>query len=235
MQIPKSIIHLWLASLECDATQLDAWHSLLSPDEKQRAERFCFLPHRHAFITARAQLREVLGMYLNMHPQVITFKYGAHKKPYVDAPIQFNLSHSHERLYLAISDQHQVGIDTEYVRIKKFAALIKRYFSTDEQAYLATLPVDARINAFFRIWVGKEALLKGMGVGLTLPLSGFSIPAMHNHFKIALGDRDWFMSLFHLEPNYPVAVASAEKVEAIDCWYWQAQKKEYLTSIHTSS
>ena len=41
----------------------------------------------------------------------------------------------------------------------------------EELARLRELPADAQLQAFFHGWTRKEALLKAVGVGLTVPLN----------------------------------------------------------------
>jgi 4'-phosphopantetheinyl transferase len=44
--------------------------------------------------------------------------------------------------------------------------------SEHEQAYLAALPDPGRLEAFFRCWTRKEAVVKACGVGLAAKLTG---------------------------------------------------------------
>ena len=53
---------------------------------------------------------------------------------------------------------------------------IRTAFAPAEQAELAAARGARKAELFFRLWTMKEALLKALGVGLSLDTSGFEIP-----------------------------------------------------------
>ena len=92
-------VHLWKASLDCDAPVLSRLETTLSPDEIARANRFVFSTDRNHFVAARGILRELLGTYLMLPAAELKFRYGKHGKPALDlnasdSVLEFNLSHS---------------------------------------------------------------------------------------------------------------------------------------------
>ena len=69
-----------------------------------------------------------------------------------------------------------MGIDLERARNDvDVKALAARYFTGCERETIATEAPEARIAAFFRFWVAKEAVLKARGSGLATPLDAFSV------------------------------------------------------------
>jgi 4'-phosphopantetheinyl transferase len=54
-------------------------------------------------------------------------------------------------------------------------SIAKHYFARDEVAGLATLSPENRNAAFFRCWSRKEAFVKALGAGLSLPLDSFCV------------------------------------------------------------
>ena len=75
-----------------------------------------------------------------------------------------------------------IGVDIEPVReLNDREALVKRFFSTTEQAAFADVPEVHRNDCFFNIWTRKEALIKANGIGLSAPLDAFDVPV--NHFS----------------------------------------------------
>jgi 4'-phosphopantetheinyl transferase len=165
-------VHVWQASLQ--VSSVTAWVPLLSADEQARANRFKFAIHRDRFIAARGMLRQLLASYLNDSPQHLTFCYGDRGKPaLVNAPIQFNVSHSEDVALYAISS-HPVGIDVEKIREIDVAGLSQRFFTAAETHAIAQLPPEQRLKSFFRYWTCKEAYLKATGEGLS-GLSGLEI------------------------------------------------------------
>lgn len=174
-------VHIWKISIIPELKFIRQLHSLLSADERKRAERFKFDKHRHKYIAARGQLRIVLGRYLKVPPQSLTFSYNEFGKPYlfgsVGSPlIQFNMSHSHELGLIAIHKKREVGVDIEWQR-PGFAGLkiARRFFSASEVEALEQLPAEQQEKAFFLCWSRKEAYIKARGRGLNIPLDQFDV------------------------------------------------------------
>lgn len=172
---------LLLFGLEADPGQLDASLALLSPDERQRADRFRFPDDRRRFAVARATLRRVLGEVLGRDPKALEFDYGAQGKPALaqppaGVPLSFNASHSGERLLVGLVRGGEIGVDIERHRSTVDRdGLVRRYFSVAENACYFGLPDAERDQAFFDCWTRKEALVKALGRGLTFPLKDFDV------------------------------------------------------------
>src|ERR1700761_7294847 len=102
--IPKAQIDLWLADLEASQYSEENALALLSPDERNRAQRFHFPLHRRRYTIRRGMLRILLGRYLNQEPTSIAFSYGSHGKPALAGKeLHFNLSHSGNQVCFAFS------------------------------------------------------------------------------------------------------------------------------------
>ena len=66
-------------------------------------------------------------------------------------------------------------MDVEYLRdLKDAGRLAERFFSAEEREYLESRPPGETKEAFFSCWTRKEAYVKGLGVGISYPLSAFS-------------------------------------------------------------
>lgn len=74
----------------------------------------------------------------------------------------FNLSHSGGGVALALSEEGEVGCDTE--RLRPVPMCVERAFFPAEKRYLEG--AEDRALAFFRLWTGKESYLKMTGEGL---------------------------------------------------------------------
>ena len=155
--------------------------SVLSTDEIERASRFKFEYLARRYCRGRAELRWQLGAAIDVAPERIAFRYGAHGKPElipvhgVASDVAFNLAHSENVALLAIA-AFEVGVDLELIR-DGFAddVIAERFFAPVEVAQLRALPVVQQRRAFFRCWTRKEAYLKALGGGLQIDLNSFTV------------------------------------------------------------
>ena len=108
VELDESSVHVWLASLDQPEPVVQCLAYMLSEDERARAEKFHFAIDKRRFIVARAVLRRILVLYLKIDPRRLMFDYGLQGKPilheaYNEQGLQFNVSHSHERVLFAIT------------------------------------------------------------------------------------------------------------------------------------
>lgn len=179
-------VHLYRVDLDAAAPHAARWLTLLSPDEQKRAARFHHSTDRERFVICRAILRQALGSSLGINPKAVTIAYSAQEKPSVGgneatAGLTFNISHSGRIALLAFAHSRDVGVDVEQHRPDiDTLAIAKRFFSPAEQQELAALPEEQRREAFFRCWSRKEAYIKAVGKGLSLPLHNFDVSLSPN-------------------------------------------------------
>jgi 4'-phosphopantetheinyl transferase len=174
--MPVHDVDVWLCTLT--AVDVSSVAPLLSPDEHERAERFRFERDRVRFVAARGVLRLLLGRRLLRDPRSLRFALGDHGKPRLEQDdVRFNVSHSGDFAAYAVSDAADCGIDVEQIRATPdLDAIAQRFFSASEAAALAALPAAERVEAFFRCWTRKEAIVKATGIGLSLSLQSFDVP-----------------------------------------------------------
>jgi 4'-phosphopantetheinyl transferase len=168
-------VHLWTQALDLTPQEVQRFCELLSDDERMRAGRFPFDRHRDRFIVARGRLREILAGYLNTEPKHIVFRYGEKEKPET-AGLKFNVSHSAGLAVYAITRDREIGVDVEEIRTAIAQEQIaERFFCSNEVCSIRTAPAEEQALAFFRCWTRKEAYIKALGVGLSIPLSSFDV------------------------------------------------------------
>ena len=159
-------IQLWAWSLDDEPP---GGETLLTDEERDRAQRFVGPLLQRRFVAARAQLRALLGHHLGRDPRSLVFLLNEFGKPRLaDHPgVHFSLSHSQDRALLAVSDGPEIGADLE------------------------------------------EAVVKAIGLGLSLPLDGFAVSIDGPRPVMAVAPSEspgaWWL---HLEPgDYCRAVA----------------------------
>jgi len=90
--------------------------------------------------------------------------------------VRFNLSHSDGMGLVGWTWNRDIGVDVEVWRaMRDEAALVRRFFSSSEIAAWEALPAEQRQAAFFNLWTRKEAYIKALGRGLSLPLHSFDV------------------------------------------------------------
>src|SRR6185503_5297431 len=155
-----------------------AW---LCEAERGRAARCRFDRDRRRFIVARARLRQLLAARLGVRPESVEFAYGSNGKPalaqrFGGTGLSFSLSHCDELALYAFSRARAVGIDVEAIRVVREADdIAARFFSRREnRAYRALAPGERPLG-FLRCWTRKEALVKALGGGLSMPLARLDV------------------------------------------------------------
>jgi len=179
--LDKRGVHLWYLDLEDGRIGERECASLLSADETERAARLRFARDRRHFNICRGAVRMLLASYLEEEPSRLIFSYSAKGKPelggvHQSRGLRFNVSHSGDMACVGVTLERRIGVDIEAIRYDvEIKAIAQRFFSVSEQRDLASLPVDDQHRGFFNCWARKEAYLKALGSGLSLPLSEFDV------------------------------------------------------------
>ncbi|MCE2985379.1 MAG: 4'-phosphopantetheinyl transferase superfamily protein [Burkholderiales bacterium] len=216
---PENIVHVWGFHLDAQPEMLSYWRSLLSTEERQRAERFVQPQQVARWVAAHGLKREVLSHYLQKAAHELRFVALPDGKPVLHQPghekWHFNLSHSHQRLLIAVSCSGPVGVDIEYHDPSRpFLALAQRFFHPDEAAAMTTMNETLARTQFYRAWVAKEALLKAQGMGLRGGLSRWPVSATETG---KMQTTSWTVHwLTFSEPGFSAAVAMRPENQ----WCW---------------
>ncbi len=223
-------VHLWIVRLEASEKTFVRSLALLSPEETARADRFHFDRHRRAFILGRAALRVLLASYLGLDAAAVEFAYGPQGKPAlaptlknVSPSLRFNASHSGNLAAYAFTDGCEIGVDVErYRALPGFENIAGRFFSPEETAELLQLSPGDKTSGFFNCWTRKEAFVKAMGGGLSIPLDSFRVtlgpgPAARMVSLDGSSDdaRRWTLYDFTPAPDYAGAIAYADQPRSI--------------------
>ena len=134
----------------------------------------------------------------------LKYIYGRNGKPYLrDYPFYFNLSHSGEYVFCAISD-HEVGVDIQKLGPVDEERIAGRFFTEEECQILADCSdFIERRKLFYRMWVRKEAYGKLTGEGIAATLGKSMLPAD------VLAQQDAAPSIYWQEwslPEYAIAL-----------------------------
>lgn len=220
------LVHVWQFSLDRTAAELHQCQAALSNDERDRAARFLRPELRDRFTAGRGLLRILLGRYLSVAPESLEFVYNSYGKPALAGPastagIEFNLSHSGALGLLGLSRERQLGVDVEVLRDNvRCESLAERFFSPAEVADLVSLPGADRRLAFFRCWTRKEAYIKALGRGLSVPLDRFRVSLLPAEPAALLWVQDepaeterWQLRALEPRPGHVAAVAVERRAD----------------------
>lgn len=194
-ELAENEVQLWRVDLEAIRPEEMRWREVLSSDEKNRADRFHFAVDRQRFIAARAFLRNILAGLLSIRPAEVNFSYSKNDKPFLGpahahSGITFNVSHSSGIALYAFARGRAVGVDVEQIRRDlEVETIARRFFSEFEQSQLAAWPETEKFDAFFRCWTRKEAYIKAIGDGLSLPLGQFDVSLEPGETNVLLATR----------------------------------------------
>ena len=215
MALRDGEVHLFSICLGDPTWDIDALACSLAHDEKRRAARFVNPTHAHHFIIGRGVLRRLLARYVGCSPAELRLAASPHGKPFMamnaDADrIAFNLSHSGDYCVLAITRDRQIGVDLERIeaRIEDMVSN-PQIFTDKESEQLIALPQPQQVEAFFRLWTCKEALLKARGAGLMSSPGSIDVSRTlrQGAARIDMENQTWNVSVLAFKPGFACALA----------------------------
>jgi 4'-phosphopantetheinyl transferase len=186
-------LDVWLVPL--DGTGLvsheEAW-ARLSPDERERAERYARADDRRRFVVGRGALRTVLADRLGGQPADVRLTSRPGQRPVLagSAGVCFSVSHSGGLVACALADA-PVGIDVQArSEVPDDPLLRVRSCAPGE---------DAGPDGFARRWARKEAVIKALPDGSDAAPSSIDVTR----------DRTsrWWVQDIDAGPAYAAAVA----------------------------
>ena len=154
-------------------------------------------------IAGKLLLVEVLSK-LNMPLLLADIKVDAFQRPYFDADIDFNISHSGNVAVCCATTKGKVGVDVEemyQVNVHDYDS----YFTAKEWAIIDNSGDKA--DAFFKLWTRKEAVLKAIGTGFSTPLQAIEVVDDDASYK----NKIYHLSEIKIEDGYQCQLAATTK------------------------
>jgi 4'-phosphopantetheinyl transferase len=226
-------IHLWTVEVDARDAEDAGNVEILAPAERARASRFRSEVDRASFMQRRAALRRILAGYLGVEPQDVAFAVNEFGKPSIvaqqaSAGLSFNASHSGTVALIAVARLGRIGVDVE--RLRPFVdaeSIATRFFAAGETAALAALRPRDRVEGFFNAWTRKEAVVKALGGGLSIPLDSFEVslrprepPEILRWAIPGTALQRWRIHRIEPAVGYVGALAVDREVSVCQCWSW---------------
>lgn len=126
--------------------------------------------------------------------------YSVEGRPYLNPQIDFNISHSEEYVVCALSTQHRLGIDIEYI---KPVELENKSWCFNPQEWQQIQLAPEPIRQFYGFWTQKEAAVKADGRGLSFALSDVTIHGQ----QVQVAGNFWNVQQISLASDYIVSMA----------------------------
>ncbi len=222
IQRPLNHVEVWTVRQSAPEVQarLDAYRSLLTGEEQQRARRFLHAADEARFVIGRALARTMLSACAPVGVRQWTFTIDAHGRPVLATrppgalDLRFNLTHTDGLIACAVTIGREVGIDAECITRSLTHDVAERFFSSREVADLHALPVADQPVVFFDYWTLKESYIKARGLGLALPLGQFAFirtpgraPAIEFAPELHDDAASWQFAQFWTTAEHRMAVA----------------------------
>lgn len=152
----------------------------LTVDEMSRYTKIVCPEKRGSRILARKALKVLLAEELGVDTQDLKFDEAPFQKPrLVNDPLHFSLSHSNNMIAIGTSRFGPIGIDIESVKDRPLDSLSRNSLSAFELFEFGRMNDNIeRLNYVLRKWTGKEAYLKGVGIGLGVDMKTFDLASV---------------------------------------------------------
>jgi 4'-phosphopantetheinyl transferase len=218
-------VHVWLlaAPEDADDARTERALALLDPGERARAGRLRDRHDARRYVFAHALARTTLTWYApDVPPARWRFGVGEHGRPEIAdgaSPLRFNLSHTAGLVACAVARGRDVGVDVEHLFPPRWSdetclEIAAAEFAPAEAAALAAAPPAERRARFFELWTLKEAYVKARGLGLALPLRGFSFDSRAPEIRVRCGPGiddapdGWRFERLRPTPRHALALAA---------------------------
>ena len=161
MRAPATV---WLLdSRDTPPVALAAAERWLGADGRRRLAGLSRRSRREQFVLGRALLRLAVAHARECDPGMVRMTERAHRAPRVaaggDPAPRFSLSHSGPWIACAVHATSALGLDIEVIDTTRDMVAISEWgFHGDEHQWLLRQP--DRAAAFYRLWTGKEAMIK---------------------------------------------------------------------------
>ncbi|BAP58038.1 4'-phosphopantetheinyl transferase [Thioploca ingrica] len=168
---------------------------------QQKMNRFRRWQDQQAFLFGKLLLQQALYFMGYPADSLYQLQYNEYNRPFLEQPVDFNISHAGDYVICAITTRGRVGIDIELIKPINLEDF-QHYLTPQEWQAIISSPVSYEV--FYNYWTIKESVIKADGRGLSIPLRDI-------HFEagmVRLDKHNWFIHPITVDPRYPCHCAT---------------------------
>ena len=232
IELDADSLHVWRVRIDRHSTDHN-FDSILAESERAAAERYHFPQDRLRFLQRRAVLRFILSRYTGIKPAGLEFAHTGYGKPFLVQSgnlhaLNFSVSSSSNLAVICVARSPELGIDLEKLAGKEISRReADSVLRPTEQNALADHTEDFH-ETFLRFWTCKEAILKAIGMGLSLAPDQIELAGMSDAApRVSWIPEDygpasqWYLRFLEPTPGYICATAVKERQLTIRTWTWK--------------
>lgn len=159
------------------------------------------------------QLKCLMGISLIVHfvfkgdiYLLKALKYNYFGKPYTERNGFFNISHAGDFVIAAVSSKFEMGIDIEKI-IPITLTDFKDQMTALEWNCISSC-CENRNREFYRYWTQKEAVIKAVGKGFSIPLKSFEIIEL----KTVIAEKSYHLKELDISKDYCCHIATTDQL-----------------------
>lgn len=160
----------------------------------------------HLSLISKLLLLVGLKDHFNYELRGSEIKYDQFHRPSIGLDFDFNISHSEDFVVCAIGRNMKVGIDTEKIADINLNDFVQQFNEVEwEMIRTANYPY----KVFYKLWTRKEAVVKGDGRGLNIPLKKLDVCQK----DVWVDDKLWYLKELNINKKYYTHVATNCMIE----------------------
>lgn len=147
---------------------------LLPIKKREQIQKFHFEVDKKLCLLSDVLVRYLACNILNVSNSDLQFEKNEYGKPYIIGANDFhyNISHTRNAFVVGIS-REPIGVDIEKIKECEMG-IANRFFTPEEVRYIKK-GNEEDSKRFYEIWTKKEAYVKWVGKGLSIPLNSFDV------------------------------------------------------------
>jgi len=201
--------------------QYDTMYQLLESERKEKVDKFLFYKDKKMAVVSEICLYYLLSRKYKYSKEIVEKNFKQQGKPYFKnlKNVYFSISHSNEICAVALSKNHDIGIDIETfnsISEEQAKNILEKNFTKEDLNFAK----DEKTlkEKFLCLWTKKEALYKALGEGLSL--SNLKKPFLIENIKNlqTIKNDEYFLSIYSSCKNNEIMYLDNKFLDTlIDC------------------